>query len=508
MRIHRGGGDRGAGTASRTETASRTDAELARRAAAADAAAFGELYRRHSDAAWRLAQAVTGNAEDAADAVADAFARVLQALPSGRLVDDGEHFRAYLLATTRNAAIDALRRNERLRPTDRVEELDSAVGTAGPSERVSEDAEATMVAQAFRSLPERWRSVLWLTEVEGIPPRDVADRMGLTPNSAAQLAVRARAGLRERWLQAHLGGRVRDECRWCVEHLGAYVAGRLVPRHQARCEQHLTDCAECQDRLGELRDVGSALKRVVLPVPLALGPDTLSRWARATAATGPASALRAGPLSPAMARAQKPLLALSTGILALGVISATVMGGPGTPRRTDPAAPIAVRPASPQLVADPPVDPVGPLVIPDEERPRDLRVAVEGPVAAEPPAPAPEVVVPAPPGAGLLLPEPLGGVVPNTPAGESLPVPLPDRPVDLPLDLSVAVDLAPLPVEVAVDTDRTGCTGLVVTDLTIGCTERAGAAEPAAVAVAVAVDVPALGPVTVQVPALPSLLGR
>src|SRR5437879_12479882 len=53
-----------------------TDAELAARAAANHVGAFEELYRRHSGAAWRVAQAVTGNREDAADAVAGAFTRV------------------------------------------------------------------------------------------------------------------------------------------------------------------------------------------------------------------------------------------------------------------------------------------------------------------------------------------------------------------------------------------------------------------------------------------------
>ena len=46
------------------------DADLVIRAAAGGTDAFGELYRRHVDAAWRVAHAVTGNPEDAADAVA------------------------------------------------------------------------------------------------------------------------------------------------------------------------------------------------------------------------------------------------------------------------------------------------------------------------------------------------------------------------------------------------------------------------------------------------------
>src|SRR5687768_15274999 len=185
----------------------RSDADLAIEAAAGSSAAFDALYRRHADVAFRVAYSVTGKPEDAADAVSDAFTRVLQALPAGRLAD-ASLFRSYLLTATRNAAIDVSRRGGRLHHTDRLDVLDDGTKVASPTERLAEREDATLVASAFRSLPERWRSVLWLTEVEGIAPKEAAALLGVTPNNAAQLAVRARAGLRERFVQAHLRGSV------------------------------------------------------------------------------------------------------------------------------------------------------------------------------------------------------------------------------------------------------------------------------------------------------------
>src|SRR5689334_13367551 len=73
-----------------------TDTDLASRAARGDTGAFEELYRRHAQAAWRVAQAVARNGEDAADAVSDAFTRVFQALPRG-IANDKFNFRAYLM---------------------------------------------------------------------------------------------------------------------------------------------------------------------------------------------------------------------------------------------------------------------------------------------------------------------------------------------------------------------------------------------------------------------------
>src|SRR5437763_3059474 len=221
------------------------DGELAERAAAGELDAFEELYRRHAQAAWRVAQAVSGNAHDASDAVSEAFTNVLQALPAGRLHVPGQ-FRSYLLAATRNAAVDGLRRSGRVKPTDADEVLEPPNVVAGPAEAVMNAADVSLVATAFKSLPERWRSVLWLTEVENMPPKEAAELLGVSPNGVAQLAVRARAGLRERYLQAHMGsGEVEDACRYTVDRLGAYVAGGLPARELSKVDQHLAGCDGC-----------------------------------------------------------------------------------------------------------------------------------------------------------------------------------------------------------------------------------------------------------------------
>ena len=297
------------------------DAELARAAAAGDSQAFDELYRRHADGAWRVAYAVTGNREDAADAVAEAFTRVLTALNAGRLADL-DRFRPYLLATTRNAGIDVLRRTGRVHPTDTELADPAGPGGLGPSERLLDTLDSALVASAFRSLPERWRSVLWLTEVEGMAPAEAAGLLGLSANGAAQLAVRARAGLRQRFLQAHLRDDVDGECRFTVERLGAYVGGGLSPRDIAKVDQHLADCPDCSARRAELEEVGTTLRRVAVPVPLALGALAWRHW---VGSLRTASRTRK-PLIPV--GAQRTLTGASFGILGLGIIGASIIGQP------------------------------------------------------------------------------------------------------------------------------------------------------------------------------------
>ena len=265
-----------------------TDAELAARAGNGDLEAFELLYRRHVEAAWRMALAITPNPDDAADAVSDAFVRVFQALPDR--LHAADYFLPYLLAAVRNASIDVLRRGGRQRATDPREQHDWSVLGSEPAELMVAGTDAALVARAFRSLPERWRSVLWLTEVEGIPAREVAGLLGVSANGVAQLAVRARAGLRQRYLQAHLRqAEVRGLCRDTFDRLGAYAAGGLAPRDVAKVDQHLAGCDTCRSRLAQLEDVAPGLRRAVLPLPAGLAALVLGKWQLATTASGTAA---------------------------------------------------------------------------------------------------------------------------------------------------------------------------------------------------------------------------
>ena len=302
----------------------RTDDELVAAATGGNRPAFEELYRRHADSAWGVAMSVTRDRNDAADAVSDAFTRMFQAVEQGRLQD--VPFRPYLLTSTRNAAIDILRRSSRVQPTDEVDDaVDSGARTApGPSELAMAGAEAALVAQAFSDLPERWRSVLWLTEVEGLAPREVAEMLGLSANGAAQLAVRARAGLRERYLQAHVAAGPKPGCQFTIDHLGAYVGGGLSARDIAKVDQHLAGCGECRARKEELEDVGSTLRRAIIPLPLFLGGAIFGRMRHASASTGLPSGVGA---------VHKALAGATAGLLALGLVTVGVReGGSGDDR--------------------------------------------------------------------------------------------------------------------------------------------------------------------------------
>ena len=155
---------------------------------------------------------------------------------------------------------------------------DSDDGRAGETAATEEVVEAKqdrdLMLTAFQSLPERWRLVLWHTAVEGRKPAEVADVLELTPNGVAALAYRARDGLREAYLQAHLVHRAPSECHDTVIRLGAYVRGGLPRRDRRPVAAHLATCEPCRALLSELRHVNASLRNVFVPlasVPAGLG---------------------------------------------------------------------------------------------------------------------------------------------------------------------------------------------------------------------------------------------
>ena len=177
------------------------DAALLAATRAGDAEAFGLLYRRHADAARRLAGRLTGDPGAAEDLVSEAFARVLAALQRGG--GPATSFRAYLNTVLRNGFYTGRRRDRRLEFTDDLSAYEMVAGLPDPA--VAE-LERRYAAQAFARLPERWRMVLWHTAVQGETPAQLAPRLGLTPGGVAALAFRARARLRQMYHQEHAVG--------------------------------------------------------------------------------------------------------------------------------------------------------------------------------------------------------------------------------------------------------------------------------------------------------------
>jgi RNA polymerase sigma factor (sigma-70 family) len=313
----------------------RSDAELITAVRVGDSGAYEELYRRHVDAAMAVGRHLTGSKADAEDVVSEAFARVLSVLQRGAGPEMA--FRPYLLTSVRNAFYDRTRKDKRLDVTDDVpEDLGRVLAAAAASD---DDAERQMAAMAFASLPERWQLVLWHTEVEGRSPAEVGPLLGLAPNAVAALAYRAREGLRQAYLNAHIQARPPAGCEDIVPKLGAYVRHDLSNRDRQKVEAHLEGCERCRAIVAELEEAGSRLK--ILLVPLIAGiPAAAYLGGLAPSGAGAVLALggRASQRVKDMGPAGQVTVALgavaAAGLLVVGAVAAARSLTGGGPQQT------------------------------------------------------------------------------------------------------------------------------------------------------------------------------
>ncbi len=240
----------------------RSDAELIALVRGGDNDAFGELYTRHVDAARRLARQLL-RGSDADDLVSEAFTKVMTLLQAGNGPDVA--FRAYLLTAIRRLHVDRVRGEARLTTSDDMAAFDPGI----PFQDTAVDQfESGAAARAFASLPERWQLVLWHLEVEGQKPADIAPLLGMSANSVSALAYRAREGLRQAFLSAHLRETEETTCRWVTEHLGSYVRKGLSRRDSSKIDAHLRECRRCSAMYLELAEVNSNLGAVIAPLLL------------------------------------------------------------------------------------------------------------------------------------------------------------------------------------------------------------------------------------------------
>jgi RNA polymerase sigma factor (sigma-70 family) len=286
-----------------------SDQELIESARSGDTSAFAELWRRHYRSAARVARQFTSSI-DADDLVSEAYARIFQRVLAGGGPTGA--FRPYLYTTVRNLASSWGAASKDIQ-VDVIEEFED--------DRIPDDPAAwaldrTLTAKAFRALPERWQTVLWYTEVEGMDPHEVAPLMGLTANGVAALSYRAREGLRTAWLQAHISNDgTSADCRWTMSRLGDRARDSLTARETEKVEQHLLTCTKCSVISEEVEEVGSHLAMVMLPLLLGgvAGGALLASLAHPTAA---------------MASAIIPALPASVQAVAgSSVMAAPVLGG-------------------------------------------------------------------------------------------------------------------------------------------------------------------------------------
>ncbi len=115
---------------------------------------------------------------DVDDLVQEAYARVLQVQRSQQI----QSAKAYLFTTARNLALSVLRRPRIFSPQPVTDFPALGVVEEGMdvAENVSIKQEVGLLLDAIDALPARCREIFILRKLQGIPQREIAERLGLS----------------------------------------------------------------------------------------------------------------------------------------------------------------------------------------------------------------------------------------------------------------------------------------------------------------------------------------
>jgi RNA polymerase sigma-70 factor (ECF subfamily) len=180
------------------------DTALVSRLRAGDDTAYEQVVRAYSGRLLAVTRRILGSEEDARDSVQDAF---LNAFKSLDRFEGNAKLSTWLHRIAVNAALMKLRTRKR-KPEQSIETMLPSFLEDGhheerftswdePVDKALERAETRdLVRKKIEELPDSYRTVLVLRDIEGLDTEEAAKMLGLSPNAAKIRLHRARQALR------------------------------------------------------------------------------------------------------------------------------------------------------------------------------------------------------------------------------------------------------------------------------------------------------------------------
>ncbi len=163
---------------------------LVSRVLAGDPAAERELYDTHVDRVYRLAYRMTGDATQAEEYTQETFIKVYDRLETFR----GEAaLSTWITSVALSVVLNGMRTAKRRKAREHDLELADRVVTF---ERHSDPDLKARLKAAINGLPEGYRTVFLMHDVEGFTHQEIADSLGLQEGTSKANLSRARARLR------------------------------------------------------------------------------------------------------------------------------------------------------------------------------------------------------------------------------------------------------------------------------------------------------------------------
>lgn len=182
-----------------------TDDEIVERVKAGESALYEILMRRYNQRLYRISLAILRNDAEAEDVMQDAYVRAYGHLEQ---FEGRAPFAAWLTRIAVNEALARVRLRRRGEPLDETEDGEIRMHTADtapdPEERVSHAETAGLLQDAVLGLPEQYRTVVMLRDVEEMSTKETAEALELSEENVKVRLHRGHAMMRS-WLLARVG---------------------------------------------------------------------------------------------------------------------------------------------------------------------------------------------------------------------------------------------------------------------------------------------------------------
>jgi len=157
---------------------------------------FEQTVLLHLDAAYNLARWMTRNDQDAQDVTQESYLRAFRFFDGYQ----GGNARAWLLAIVRNTCYTWMRQNRSAEPVEEFDEEIHAAESGGipdPEIQALASADRETVRRAVEELPDVFREVLVLREIDGMSYKEIADVASVSLGTVMSRLARARTRLRQ-----------------------------------------------------------------------------------------------------------------------------------------------------------------------------------------------------------------------------------------------------------------------------------------------------------------------
>src|SRR5258707_294647 len=180
------------------------DVALVERVRQGDVSAFDTLVRKYERQVFRIAQHITQNREDAEDVMQDAFLKAYEKLEQ---FQENSKFYTWLVRIAVNESLMRLRKRRTGKMVSIDEDIETDEGSVpreladsapDPEQNSTQSELAEILRKTIQGLPQGFRIVFVLRDVEGLSTEETAETLSLSIPAVKSRLLRARLQLRER----------------------------------------------------------------------------------------------------------------------------------------------------------------------------------------------------------------------------------------------------------------------------------------------------------------------